>query len=117
MLLAEFSAEYVATSPSHDTLDGILIQLFVDSKASIIGDLANLYRGYGQHGYRKGNCSLQLDLTTISNKEYCTASVSVIKAGEVEPEHLSLATKMFEGTHKQADVSKWIREARTFFFS
>lgn len=78
LMLAEFVPDYVGSTISHPTLDKILTSLFNDAKASLVAKLKGAREELKQRGYRGRFCSLQLDMTSIGNDEFCTASVSVI---------------------------------------
>lgn len=112
MLVGEFSPEYVSSTPSFSILDKTLSVLYDEVKADVIKTLKTLRDGFAGAGYTGGYCGLQLDLTTIANREFCTASVSVIRVGSIRPEHISLATRDFPGTHKENDIREWIKKVR-----
>lgn len=59
-------------------------------------------------------CGLQLDLATIANMEFCTASISISLASADENEHISLATRWFAGTHREADIQRWTQKVLVF---
>lgn len=112
LLLAEFSPGYAVTTPLKVTLDKILADLYSEVQVEVTGVLKSLHEGFRKIGHPGGFCSLQLDLTTVANQEFCTASASVLLPDSTEVEHISLATTVFPGTHKEADVARWIEEVR-----
>ena len=78
MIMAEMSPEYAAFSASHSTLDKILKSLYDEAKASLVAKLKGAHNELKKMGYSGPFCSFQMDMTSISNDEFCTASVSVI---------------------------------------
>lgn len=112
-LLAEFAPEFAASPPSLQALDGILFTLYAEVKESVVGILRMLRSQCEKVGYTGGFCNLQLSLTTVANQELCTASVSFLRADSTEVERVSLATRMFSGSPKEADIAKWIESVST----
>lgn len=112
VLMGEFSLEYALSTPSSGTLEKILSEIFFEVKNAVVETLRSLHLEYGSVGYVGGFCGLQLDLTTMANQEYCTASVAAILPGDTNVAHLGLATKVFPGTHEEEDVRRWIEEVR-----
>lgn len=55
-----------------------------------------------------GSRSLQLDLTTAANHEFCTASSSVFSPDSTKVENITLAMGVFPGTQKECDVPRRI---------
>lgn len=104
-----------ARTPSFSTLDNTLSSIYSTVKTASMDTLRTLHHSYARAGYVGGFCNLQLDLTTVANQEYCTASASFLKPDSAAVEHLSLATKVFPGSHKEADIARWIEEVRTAF--
>ena len=78
LILSEFVPEYAASNTSHSALDKILTTLYDEGKAALVAKLKSVRDEFQQAGYSGPFCSLQLDLTSISNDEFCTASVSTI---------------------------------------
>lgn len=76
--MSEFAPEYAASDTSHPTLDKILTSLYDEAKASLVAKLKGARDELKKMGYSGPFCSLQMDMTSISNDEFCTASVSVI---------------------------------------
>lgn len=78
LLLSEFVPDYVASTMSQPTRDKILTSLYNDAKASLVAELKTVRDDLKSQGYKGPFCSLQLDMTSIGNDEFCTASVSLI---------------------------------------
>lgn len=78
LILSEFVPDYAASITSHATLDKIFTSLYDEAKASLIAKLKSVRDELQKAGYPGPFCSLQLDMTSIGNDEFCTASVSVI---------------------------------------
>ena len=78
LLLSEFAPEYAASDISHGTLDKILSSLYDDAKAALVTKLKRARDALSKMGYSGPFCCLQLDMTSVSMDEFCTASVSVI---------------------------------------
>ena len=76
--MSEFAPEYAASDISHGTLDKILSSLYDDAKAALVTKLKRARDALSKMGYSGPFCCLQLDMTSVSMDEFCTASVSVI---------------------------------------
>lgn len=113
MLVGEFSLKYVSATPSFSVLDQTLDALYHEAKADVVKTLKILREGINARGTREGTaCGLQLYLTTIDNREFCTASISVIRVGSVRPAHMSLAIKALPKHNKEKDIRQLIAEVR-----
>ena len=78
LILSKFVPEYAASDTSHPTLDKVLASLYDEAKSSLVAKLKGVRDELQQIGYSGPFCSLQLEMTSINNDEFCTASVSVI---------------------------------------
>lgn len=107
-LLADLAPEFVAAAPSSQVLDVILFTLYAEVKESVLGILRVLHDRCEKVGYAGAFCNLQLDVAAVSGQEICTASVSFLGTFSAEVERVSLASKVFPGSHKEADVVEWI---------
>ena len=99
MLMAPMVPEYAATTPAASTLEKILEDMYIEVKARVIEVLRSHDVELTKSEYSGPFCSLQLDLTTNANQEYCTALVCLLSMGPSRPVRLNLATWLFPGTH------------------
>lgn len=70
---------FAASTPSFETLDKVLREMYGIAKKELIGILQSAHAENKSKGYKGPFCSLQLDLTSKSNLEYIAASVKLIR--------------------------------------
>ena len=79
MIIEEWEPMFAATTPSFETLDKVLREMFCTAKADVIKIIQSVRDDNNKKGYEGPFCSLQLDLTTKSNVEYIAASIQLIR--------------------------------------
>lgn len=107
-LLADLAPEFAVSMPSFQALDVVLFTMYAEVKESVVGILRMLHSRCEKVGYTGAFCNLQLDVTAVASQEVCTASVSFLRAHSAEVERVSLASRVFPGSHKEGDIVQWI---------
>lgn len=115
MLVGYLAPAAVSSTPSPETLDAELDNIYMETRSSVIQELAARHKAFVEVGYAGAFCSLQLDLTTVANQEFATVSTTIIHHVTGEQETYSLCTRVFVGSHKEPDIKKFIEEVRTIF--
>ncbi|CAN0547022.1 unnamed protein product, partial [Laminaria digitata] len=99
LIIAEWDPAFAAATPHPDTLKKILVSMYHAAKEVVVGIIKTAHSENKERGYDGPFCSLQMDLTTVANVEYATASINLVRWGDTTPTRLSLAVRAFHGTH------------------
>ena len=114
-LIAHFSPVAAGSTPHPSTLNAVLDNMYEETKAKVIEALTSRYEAFRRVGYTGGFCSLQLDMTTVSNREFITFSTTLIDDQTGEQATYSLCTRVFRGTHKEEDIVRSVKQVNPEF--
>lgn len=79
LIIAEWDPGFAATTPTFDTLDKVLREMYCTAKTELVEILQSARKDNKKKGYDGPFCSLQLDLTSKANVEYIAASVQLVR--------------------------------------
>lgn len=89
-----------------------LDSMYKETKARAIPMLKARRDAFGHLSFKEAFCSFQLDITTVTSKEYITFSTSLVVHDSGSYGILTLIPWAFHGTHKEADIVGVIKEMR-----
>ena len=104
MFIGFLNPEAVTPMSSSVSLTSTLDSMYKEAKAWVICKLKARRYAFGLLGYREAFCSHQLDMTTVASTEYITIPTSFVEHDSGDLETLTLVTRAFGGTHKEADI-------------
>lgn len=116
------SGDYASQTIHPTSINKIMKELCEEVNARIAAVLKVQHTSVTKLGWSGPFVSIQVDMTTTHDVEYCTVSLSLVPEDWRGMERLAVCTKSFPGKHTAGDVEPWIRKvffcrARNVFLS